>query len=91
MIYGYCRISRPTQNIERQRRNIEAAYGNVKIFQEAFTGTKREGRKEFEKLLKIVRPDDTIIFDSVSRMSRNAEEGIKLYFELYDKGVNLFF
>ena len=91
MIYGYCRISRPTQNIERQRRNIEAAYGNVKIFQEAFTGTKREGRKEFEKLLKIVRPGDTIVFDSVSRMSRNAEEGVKLYFELYDKGVSLVF
>ena len=48
MIYGYCRISRPTQNIERQRRNIIDAYGNVRIFEEAFTGTKREGRKEFE-------------------------------------------
>lgn len=91
MIYGYCRISRPTQNIERQRRNIINAYGNVRIFEEAFTGTKREGRKEFDKLLKLVRAGDTIIFDSVSRMSRNAEDGVKLYFELYDKGISLVF
>ena len=39
-VYGYCRISRKTQNIERQVRNIEAAYPNAHIVKEAFTGTK---------------------------------------------------
>lgn len=34
---------------------------------------------------------DTIIFDSVSRMSRNAEEGFNLYEELFYKGINLIF
>lgn len=90
-IYGYCRISRATQNIDRQVRNILELYSDAKLYKEAYTGTKREGRKEFEKLLKAVRSGDTIVFDSVSRMSRNAEEGVKLYFELYDKGVNLVF
>ena len=32
-----------------------------------------------------------MVFDSVSRMSRNAEEGIKLYEDLFKKGVNLIF
>ena len=32
-----------------------------------------------------------IIFDSESRMSRNAEEGFNLYEELYLKGVTLVF
>lgn len=32
---------------------------------------------------------DTVVFDEVSRMSRNAEEGIRLYEELFDKGINL--
>ena len=35
--------------------------------------------------------DVTIVFDSVSRMSRNAEEGFNLYEELYNMGINLVF
>lgn len=90
-VYGYCRISRKTQNIERQERNIKAVFPDAVIVKEAYTGTKVEGRKEFEKLLKAVRDTDTIVFDSVSRMSRNAAEGIALYEELYNKGVRLVF
>lgn len=91
MIYGYCRISRKTQSIDRQVRNICAKYENAKIIKEAFTGTKVEGRKEFNKLLNTVLPGDTIVFDSVSRMSRNAEEGWAIYEELFNEGVNIEF
>lgn len=91
MIYGYCRISTRSQNIERQHRNILAAYPTVKLIDETYTGTKFEGRKEFNKLLKVVKEGDTIVFDSVSRMSRNSEEGFKLYEELYNKGIELVF
>ena len=90
-IYGYARISRPTQKIERQIQNIIREYPNATIKQEAYTGTKIEGRKEFKKLLDIVKAGDTIVFDSVSRMSRNADEGVKTYFELFEKGVKLIF
>ena len=90
MIYGYCRISTSKQNIERQVRNIERDYPNAKIIKEVYTGTKID-RIEFNKLLKVVKQGDTIVFDSVSRMSRNAEEGFKLYQELFDKGVELVF
>lgn len=91
MVYGYARISRPTQNITRQVRNILKIYPDAKIYQEAFTGTKLYERKEFDKLLKRVNQGDTIIFDSVSRMSRNADDGINLYLDLFDKGINLVF
>ena len=91
MIYGYCRISTPKQNIDRQVRNILAAFPKAKIFKEIFTGTKFYGRKELDKILKLVKPNDTIVFDSVSRMSRNADEGFELYLELFLKGVNLVF
>lgn len=90
-IYGYCRISKPTQNIDRQERNIKDRYHDAEIIKEAYTGTKIYGRKQFEKLLKDVTPGDTIVFDSVSRMSRAAEEGIKIYFSLYEQGINLVF
>lgn len=89
-IFGYARISRKTQNIERQIRNIISEYPKAEIYQEAFTGTKAD-RPQFNKLLKKVQAGDTIIFDSVSRMSRNAKEGIEIYFKLYEMGVNLVF
>ena len=50
--YGYCRISRKEQNIDRQERNIKATFPNAIILKEAFTGTKVAGRKEFEKLMR---------------------------------------
>ena len=90
-IYGYCRISTKKQNIERQIRNILKAYPKAEIWQETYTGTKTDGRKKFEQLLKIIKTGDTVVFDSVSRMSRNAEIGFHIYEELYDKGVELVF
>lgn len=89
-IYGYARVSTPKQNIERQIRNIIAAYPDAKIYQEEYTGTKMD-RPEWKKLYKRLEPEDTIVFDSVSRMSRAADEGVKTYFELYEKGIHLVF
>lgn len=91
MIYGYVRVSTDKQNIDRQIRNILAVDASAKIYQEIFTGTKTTGRREFQKLLNKVQSGDTIIFDSVSRMSRNAAEGFELYKKLFDDGVNLVF
>ncbi len=90
MVYGYARISRPTQNIERQMRNIKDYNNTAIIIREAYTGTTQE-RPEWLKLLKHIKTDDTIIFDSVSRMSRNAEEGFEEYERLFNLGVNLIF
>ena len=90
-IYGYARISRKTQSIERQIRNIKAAYPEACIAQESFTGTKIQGRKALDKILKVVKPGDTIVFDSASRMSRNADEAVILYEDLYQKGISLVF
>lgn len=90
MRYGYCRISRPKQSIERQIRNIKETYPEAVIIQEIFTRTRME-RKEWIKLVRQIKEGDTIIFDSVSRMSGNAEEGFSAYEDLYNKGVNLIF
>ena len=91
MIYGYTRISTKQQSIERQIRNIKDLYPTAVIVEEVYTGTKIYGRKEFDKLLKKVKAGDTIVFDSVSRMSRNAEEGFELYQELFNRGIELIF
>lgn len=89
--YAYARISTPKQNIDRQIRNIKHEYPTAIIYQEIFTGTKMLSRKKWQQLLKVVKAGDTIVFDSVSRMSRDADSGIQLYLELFDKGINLVF
>ena len=74
-VYGYCRISTPQQNIERQVRNITAAYPTAHIVREVYTGTACRGRQELDKLLHCVQP----------------EEGCALYETLYNRGVTLCF
>lgn len=88
--YGYCRISRKTQKIERQIENISKAYPDAIIVQEAFTGTKIN-RPTFSKMIARLQKGDTVVFDSVSRMSRDAAEGFNLYQKLFEQGVNLVF
>lgn len=85
-MYGYVRISTRKQSIERQIRNIRATYPEATIVEEVYTGTSLN-RKEWNKL----KEGDTVVFDSVSRMSRTADEGVEAYFELYGRGVNLVF
>ena len=89
-IYGYCRISTKQQSIERQIRNIKTEYNTAVIVTEAYSGTTLN-RPEWNKLYKKIKEGDTIIFDSVSRMSRDADEGFLLYEELYNKGIELVF
>ena len=91
MIYGYCRISSSRQSIERQVRNIKKDFPDAIIIEEVFTGTKFYERKKLQQLLKKLKSGDTVVFDSVSRLSRDAEEGFRLYEELYHKGINLVF
>lgn len=88
--YAYCRISKPTQSILRQVRNITAKYPNAIVIKEAYTGTTLN-RPLWTKLLKTVRAGDTIIFDSVSRMSRDSDEGYAVYETLFNKNISLVF
>ena len=90
MIYGYCRVSTNHQRITRQITNIKELYPSATFIKEFYTGT-TQNRPLWDKLIKQIKKGDTIVFDSVSRMSRNAEEGFKDYKDLYEIGVNLIF
>lgn len=89
-IYGYVRISTAKQSIDRQIRNIRKEYPEAVIISEVFTGT-TVNREKWGRLFNTVKAGDTIIFDSVSRMSRDAKEGFTTYEELYRRGANLVF
>ena len=89
-IYAYARISTMKQSIARQIDNIKAKYPDAVIITEEYTGTTTD-RPAWNKLRKNLKAGDTVVFDEVSRMSRNAEEGFKLYETLFNEGVNLIF
>ena len=89
-IYGYVRVSTPKQNIERQIRNIKAVFPSALIVQDEYTGTKMT-RPNWTKLYHRLNDGDTVIFDSVSRMSRDAEDGFTIYEELFHRGISLVF
>ena len=88
--YGYCRVSTTKQSLKRQQNNIHNAFPDAKCYSEEYTGT-TSNRPQWQKLLKTVHEGDTIVFDSVSRMSRNADEGFQDYKALFEMGVNLIF
>ena len=89
-VYSYCRVSTKRQKLDRQIHNVLSAYPTAIIKTEHFTGT-TTARPQWEQLKKLLREGDTIVFDSVSRMSRNAEEGFADYELLFKMGVNLVF
>ena len=94
-IYGYCRISTPKQSIDRQVRNILKQFSDARLIEETYTGTSTR-RPKWDRLKKQMLAESetctvVVIFDSVSRMSRNADEGFQLYQELYDAGIEMVF
>ena len=94
--YGYLRVSTAKQQLDRQIRNIKAAYPNAILFLEKYTGTKLD-RPEWIRLYRQIRNDIDhgrkvrLIFDEASRLARNAEEGTRIYEELFNLGVELIF
>ncbi len=90
MVYAYLRVSSSAQRMGRQIENILRVEPNAKLFKETFTGRSLH-RPEWAKLMKTVKTGDVIVFDEVSRMSRNAVEGVATYEELFNKGVELRF
>lgn len=89
-LYAYCRVSTQKQSLQRQIDNIKAVYPEAEYYTDKYTGTTLD-RPNWNKLYKKLHTGDTIVFDSVSRMSRDAQEGVRLYLELFEKGIELIF
>ena len=88
--FGYVRVSTMKQSLKRQEEDIKKLYPDAIFISDECTG-KTLDRPGWTKLYKTVKEGDTIVFDEVSRMSRDADEGFATYEALYKKGVNLKF
>ena len=87
MIYGYARVSTADQNLDRQKDALYK-YGIDKLFCEKMSGTKKN-RPELDSMLGTIQNGDTIVIESLSRLSRSVKNLAELMETLNDKGVRL--
>lgn len=96
--YSYMRISTDTerQNFARQKKALKKYAEEQGIeylieFAEEKSAKNFTGRKEFNKLDKLLQSGDTVVFKDLSRFTREAENGYIKYMEWLTKGVNIVF
>ena len=83
-IYGYARVSTQHQDLNRQL-DLLAKQNCNEILTEKMTGTK-SNRPELNRLKDKLRPGDTVVVESFSRLGRSTKDLIDLvtYFEEQD-------
>jgi len=92
MIYGYARVS--TKGQEKDGNSLEAQEIRLKengaeiIFKDIFTGTKKH-RPQLDKLMKQLKPGDTLIVTKLDRIARSTIHGAQLVEELLERGIRL--
>lgn len=92
-IYANYRVSTQHQLLERQTKNNKAIYLEIKtliLSGEIYPNNNRTTRMEKARK-EILKADNMIVFDLVSRMSRQVTKEFELYKRLYEMGVNLIF
>lgn len=91
MVIGVVRVSTKNQHTDRQEYNILKIYPNAKIIKIIYSGAKVIGQKDFDKTMKQLQKGDLLVFDAVTRMSRNTNKGVALYEDLFKRGVDIEF
>ncbi|WP_026585293.1 recombinase family protein [Bacillus sp. J33] len=83
-VYGYARVSTRQQELARQL-DLLKKYNCNEILTEKMTGTKAN-RPELNRLKDKLRPGDTVVVESFSRLGRSTKDLIDLvnYFEEHD-------
>ena len=87
MIFGYTRVSKTEQNLDRQIDQLQAE-GCEKIFKDKITGTTMD-RPELNKMLEQLRSGDTVIVTELSRFGRSTKDLLTLSEVLDKKSANL--
>lgn len=70
-IFGYIRVSREDQNLERQRQAIEQ-HGVDRVFEDKLSG-RTDRRPEFILMMKHTQPGDTVVVYELSRLFRKSQ------------------
>jgi DNA invertase Pin-like site-specific DNA recombinase len=82
MRYGYARVSSKSQDYAGQVAALEAA-GCERIFSEKASGKSTDGRREFDKLKRVLLPGDAVVVTKLDRLARSSRD---LHNILHDLG-----
>lgn len=88
--FGYCSSGCTRPQFEKQIDNINSRYPKAIIIKEVYS-SKISDRTELHKLLSQLEDGDTLIVNSLDRLSRDAEEVLSYYKLLAERGVKLIF
>lgn len=87
MLIGYKRVSTQNQKLDRQT-DLLNEFGVERIFEEKITGTKRE-RKELDKMLEQLRPNDIVVVTDLTRLSRSTKDLFEIVEIIENKGAGI--
>ena len=71
MRYGYARVSTSKQDCANQVDALKAA-GCTTIFTEKVSGKSTNGRTEFKRLMRALKPGDTVVVTKLDRLARSS-------------------
>lgn len=86
---GLQKYNRQDQALKRYAEENKIEY--VAEFKEDVSGKNFKDRKEWNRLERIIKPGDVIVFKDISRFTREAEAGYQKYMELLERGIELIF
>lgn len=92
MVYGYARVSTVGQDrygtsLTDQTDVLKAA-GATQVFADSYTGTQMH-RPEFDKLMALLQPGDTVVVTKLDRLGRTAAGVIDLIRALIDRDITV--
>lgn len=90
MIKGYSRVSTSKQDLNSQIEKLKIK-GAHEIYQEKYTGTSKQGRKELEKLLIGLQPGDRVIVTKIDRLARSITDLREIINEIIGKEASIEF
>lgn len=87
--WGYVRVSTEAQEQARQLDLLMGKYGipESDIFVDKTSGKNLE-RKQFQQLQRVLRTGDTVVVESLSRLSRSTKDLIELLDDWGSKGIS---
>jgi DNA invertase Pin-like site-specific DNA recombinase len=85
MRYGYARVSSKAQDYTAQVEALKAA-GCEKIYSEKMSGKSTNGRREFDKLIRVLLPGDVVVVTRLDRLARSGRDLLNILHDLDAKG-----
>lgn len=86
-LFGYARVSTSEQNLARQL-DILKEFGvqGADIYTDKISGAKSQ-RPALEELQKVLRSGDTVITESLSRLSRSTQDLLDILNDWHERGI----